>query len=616
MTKEEKDFPTMTVNEINFKNVKDINSEMHKYGKILEGMEVVMSEVDTSVYTSRVRYKVVPKVVSERYRFCNYVIDPNKYRLRTVVRRLALMMRFIRNIRNSIRRRKKLMIDAEINKGSTNMKVPMGLNEPEDGDSVVLEDHEVICALNYYYRKSTKEVKHFRKKREYERISEEVDGVLYYKGRILLEQKMTGAKDMCDVMIDLSCRTFWVPLVDRYSPFAYSIVNEIHWHNKVAKHTGVEKTTRYTLQYAHILEVRELIKSIRKSCVKCRLIAKKQLEVAMGPVSQFNLNIAPAFYISQVDLMGPLDSYHGANKRATMKVWVIVFCCCTTGAVDLKLMEAYTTSSFILGFKRFGCRAGFPKMLLPDQGSQLVKACGDVKLNFKDIKGQLNTEYGVQFKPCPVGAHYMHGRVERKIRHIRESLSRSFKGQKLSTIGWETVCAEIANCINDLPIGVKSKCADVDNLDLLTPNRLLLGRNNERSPVGPVEVTGSPDRIISANNDIYHIWFKCWLTEYVPKLMQQQKWFKTSERELVVGDIVLFKSKDKEIETSYKYGVVKDLMPSGDGIARTVIVEYQNAEEKTRRTTKRGVRELILIQHIDEVGVMHELDEAANGQSD
>ena len=45
----------------------------------------------------------------------------------------------------------------------------------------------------------------------------------------------------------------------------------------------------------------------------------------MGPVSPYNLNIAPAFYVSQVDLMGPVDSYHGANKRMTMKVWIIVF---------------------------------------------------------------------------------------------------------------------------------------------------------------------------------------------------------------------------------------------------------------------------------------------------
>ena len=331
----------------------------------------------------------------------------------------------------------------------------------------------------------------------------------------------------------------------------------------------------------------------------------------MGPVSRHNLNIAPAFYVTQVDLFGPLDSYHGANKRAKMKIWVIVFCCGTTGAVDLKVMESYTASSFIFGFKRFSSQVGFPKMLLPDQGSQLLKACGDVNLKFKDIKGQLNTEYGIEFSPCPVGSHYMHGRVERKIRLVRESIERSVCGKRLSIIGWETLCAEIANGINDLPLGLSNRNVDLGNLDLLTPNRLLLGRNNERSPAGPVDINGSYDRVIEANNEIYHIWFKCWLTEYVPKLMQQQKWFQTSERELAVGDIVLFKKAEKVLECHYKYGMVKELKRSKDDVTRSVIVEYQNADETFRRTTTRGIRELVLIQHVGEVGVMYELDEAA-----
>ena len=67
-----------------------------------------------------------------------------------------------------------------------------------------------------------------------------------------------------------------------------------------------------------------------------------------------------------------------------------------------------------------------------------------------------------------------------------------------------------------------------------------MGRNNNRSPTEPVDITGKYDRIIDSNNEIFRIWFKCWLTEYVPQLMKQQKWFK-SDRELQKGDIVMFK---------------------------------------------------------------------------
>ena len=78
-----------------------------------------------------------------------------------------------------------------------------------------------------------------------------------------------------------------------------------------------------------------------------------------------------------------------------------------------------TTSAFILGFKRFSSRVGYPKMLLPDHGSQLLKACSEMT-NFKDIQGKLNTEYGVDFQVSPAGARYMHGKVEKNIRQIKK----------------------------------------------------------------------------------------------------------------------------------------------------------------------------------------------------
>ena len=36
-------------------------------------------------------------------------------------------------------------------------------------------------------------------------------------------------------------------------------------------------------------------------------------------------------------------------------------------------MEDYSTTSFVLGFIRFACKVGYPKMMMPDEGSQLIK---------------------------------------------------------------------------------------------------------------------------------------------------------------------------------------------------------------------------------------------------
>ena len=56
----------------------------------------------------------------------------------------------------------------------------------------------------------------------------------------------------------------------------------------------------------------------------------------------------------------------------------------------MKVMEKYSTSAFMSGFIRFSCSVGYPKMLLPDEGSQLVKGCKEMQLFFSDIKQQLH----------------------------------------------------------------------------------------------------------------------------------------------------------------------------------------------------------------------------------
>ena len=141
-----------------------------------------------------------------------------------------------------------------------------------------------------------------------------------------------------------------------------------------------------------------------------------------------------------------------------IKVWFLIFCCCTTGGVDIRVLEDYSTDSFVLGFIRFASRFGYPKYVLPDTGSQLVKGCES-----------LSFEYGVDFTVCPVGAHYVHGRVERKIREVKKSVKLSVQNERLSVIQWETLMQQTSNSINNLPIGVKNKSEDLENLDSLHP---------------------------------------------------------------------------------------------------------------------------------------------------
>ena len=89
--------------------------------------------------------------------------------------------------------------------------------------------------------------------------------------------------------------------------------------------------------------------------------------------------------------------------------------------------------------------------------------------------------------------------------------------------------------------------------------------------------------------------------------MKRPKWF-VNDRNMAVGDVVLFLKSDKVFDKQYQYGIVAGLKTTRDGRIRTVDVEYQNHQENCRRTTTRGVRELVVVHPVDEIGVNAELN--------
>ena len=114
-------------------------------------------------------------------------------------------------------------------------------------------------------------------------------------------------------------------------------------------------------------------------------------------------------------------------------------------------MEDYSSSSFLQFFIRLSCEVGYPKKLLPDEGSQLITGCGSMKIDFQGARFQLHQQMNVDYEQCPTAAHHIHGKVERKIRQIKEPIQKTVMNELLSILQWETVTAEISNSINNLP---------------------------------------------------------------------------------------------------------------------------------------------------------------------
>ena len=561
--------------------------------------------------------------VSERLTFSQYLIDPNKYRFHKVVRIMAIVLkvakiwlerlvqRLGRNPKKSARHSHAVNSDELVVNRSALVTLKCVDDEAVPDDHVaMLSDAEVQCALNYFFQKATEEVKHFMNPKYYENVSVEKNNIMYYNARVS-PCDVTFKCTMTDVMIDLSTGTFVVPLVDRHSPLAYAIVNQIHWYHPTVSHGGVETIIRQLMTVAHIFGVRDLVKLFRKQCARCRYLLKITVDVEMSPASGHQICVAPAFYVTQTDLCGPFTSYSKHNKRTTLKIWIAVFVCTATSMTCLRVMEGYDTTQFVMAFSRFGSSEGFPKKLLVDAGSQILSACEGMKLNMCDITGALNQEYGIEFDTCPVGGHNFHGKVERKIKVVKESICKAAHLQRPSSLQWETICAEIGNSINNHPVAIGNETEDLESLDLITPNRLRIARNNERSPVGSLDVTDKFDRILKMNSDVFNVWWETWLVSALPKLVPKPKWYKNDEH-LKVGDIVLFnKVVGSLIAGAYQYGVVEEVHMSADGHIRSVTIRYRNSTEAVNRTTTRAVRSLVVIHRIDELDIMEELGKAS-----
>lgn len=83
----------------------------------------------------------------------------------------------------------------------------------------------------------------------------------------------------------------------------------------------------------------------------------------------------------------------------------------------------------------------------------------------------------VEYEPFPTAALHMHGKFEQKPRQIKNSIEKTIINERLSASQRETLAAETCNTVNDLALAVGNIIRDLENLDLITTNRLSLGQN-------------------------------------------------------------------------------------------------------------------------------------------
>ena len=224
----------------------------------------------------------------------------------------------------------------------------------------------------------------------------------------------------------------------------------------------------------------------------------------------------------------------------------------------------------------------------------------------KDVLREYGHENGVQieWKFSTPDSPWKNGCVEALIKSVKKGTSAAIGDQVLSYSELSTVMYEVANLLNERPIGKIP--TDVDDGAYLAPNDLILGRATSRIPSGPFDVQASSKRRYQfIQSIVYAFWIK-WNRYYFPSLLIRRKWH-TEHRNMQVGDVVIIQDSNA-IRGVWKLGRVVKSFLGDDGHVRKVEVVYKNRQEtkgvayhsKPYVTVERSVQRLVVVLPVEE----------------
>ena len=165
--------------------------------------------------------------------------------------------------------------------------------------------------------------------------------------------------------------------------------------------------------------------------------------------------------------------------------------------------------------------------------------------------------------------------------------------------------------MNDRPLSYRKHGKAEGEFQPITPNMLLLtSRSLSAVPILD-EFDEQPEKFakrLKYRESCLESWWSAWITSSFDNLIIRSKW-KTTQRNLRVGDVVMIKAQGRLIPGEYHRGIVKEVFESKDGLVRNVIVQRYRHDKRRQVDvykgegqvlTKFAVQSLILLLPVEE----------------
>ncbi|XP_050309035.1 uncharacterized protein LOC126745307 [Anthonomus grandis grandis] len=341
-------------------------------------------------------------------------------------------------------------------------------------------------------------------------------------------------------------------------------------------HAGPQNVlSNFRLRFWPLNGLRQIKRLIRNCTVCFRFNAQTNQQI-MASLPKERITISRPFQKVGVDFGGPFFLKSSRLRKANViKGYIALFVCMSTKAVHLEIVSSLSTEAFLMTFKRFISRRGNPTVVFSDNATNFAGARNQLRelYEFFRIDKQYDalktflTQNETEWRFIPPRSPHWGGIWESAIKSTKYHLYRIMKNSQFTFEEFSTILCQIEAILNSRPLCSMSN--DPSDFSSLTPGHFLIGTSLTAYP--EKDLKKIPENRLSfwqRCSQIQQIFWKRWTVEYLNRLQNRPKWFRSSKN-LEVNDLVLLKE-DGTPPLKWPLARVTEVMKGADGRVRVV----------------------------------------------
>ncbi|KAK5977692.1 hypothetical protein GCK32_009436 [Trichostrongylus colubriformis] len=240
-------------------------------------------------------------------------------------------------------------------------------------------------------------------------------------------------------------------LIAAKSDLARLIVRQAH----MPFHCGVSHTIANVRQNYWIPKLRQLTKSLIRTCVPCQKMNNIPYAYPdMQDLPECRVRKSRPFNHVGIDFFGPITA---KENEVLKKVYGLIITCTTTRLLHLELTEEMSTTAVLLALRRFFARRGVPSTIISDNapsfvlGNEVLRDTITSTPSSESLEKTMATK-GITWKTITPYAPWQGAFYERLIKSVKQSLFKVIRGCTLEKEVLETLLIEIEGCLNSRPL--------------------------------------------------------------------------------------------------------------------------------------------------------------------